>query len=116
MASDTERILSAVQCVDSKVATLDSKVGKLDVKVSSHLAYHKGREKGEKQTSERGSMVRGWIKTGLAVLAIVATAVVFVMSAIGAVAREPADEVRELRARMDKVIFKLDHLARSGSP
>lgn len=108
MATDTEKILGAIQCVDGKV-------GKLDNRMTGHLAWHDGvkeaeekESKKEEKTTARVGAAGSWFRALLLCLVIIAGAIVFVVLGVRAVDRAPADEVRELRARMDKLIHRLE--------
>lgn len=116
MDANTKRILDAIQCVDGKV-------GKLDNRMTGHLAWHEGvketeekSSKKEEKTTARVGVAGTWFRAILTGLMILAAAIVFAVSGISAVDREPADEVRELQSRLDKVIHHLDRMARRGTP
>ncbi len=119
MANDIERILEIVQDVRETQRCMVPKLDDVRTKVTGHLAWHRGQETAEARAATAGARTVArvgaagtWVKAAIAGLAILVAAVVFVASGLGAVGREPADEVRELNGRLDKVIQQLDRLSR----
>lgn len=125
MAGDTERILEAVTGVRGEVVDvrdsvrcLDGKFSKLDTKVTEHLGEHAGQEKAEskaakedEKTSAKAKAVGAWVKIGLTALAMLVTALIFVLGIGGAADDEGPDETQELKASIDKLTQVVDKMA-----